>query len=698
MCNAFRKNLSEWTAQEKSVLAGFILDLRLPISRNRALCASYCFDREAASTSTRPHDVLNGITVPSVFGSKNLSCHWAFVTVCSELPADSSGGRQSHRTLDRFGHHLPFLSGLVERLNQSLRQRAQGSLQPHESPRFCFSWVHWHRCLHLLVATMLRSALIRCRQLFSRGQKSMLNQNNLVNSVLKRAARNAILFAIAGMVITILLGALALYFGDRLASELNIDKGMLALLVLIVGFDATAILAIADVNQAHAHQFEELAGKTNSLHGDITSVTTSSAEEVRSKLRGFEHAIDSIADARYLGTGRAALDTILDKTKSAQEVRNTLVLFGVPELDMPAVLYTKENIGKIHDCIEQVLSKGGSWTDIVSQEVVNSSSLNWFGFIEQVRAKAVASKQDPTGPLSRHRLRRLKESYPIINFMILGHEDNKEEVIFGWGHHSQDPGGRLFMTQNTHLVNLFDRFWNMLDKDSVPFRPDTQWSIAAADVVGLWFTVAHLASSGWVPGTGKPPDGEPVNTALVNIDISDHRSIIAKGIIFEGDKRRSIESVAADLTQDRLWFLTRNSETGFNAGYYRFVHPMKSAAAIDESQSAIIHEFYGEFSDPTREESTTSGKLVLCGHRITKEWTRIGNSNDAVRNLPDDPQGQQEIIRKGLEWWRQEGRKRWSCESQPGPSKLATATPPPPAVTPPPKPDTNTSQTPPGPH
>lgn len=146
------------------------------------------------------------------------------------------------------------------------------------------------------------------------------------------------------------------------------------------------------------------------------------------RVTGLESSLDRVTDCRYLGVGGAALGSILERARKAQEVRNTLVLFGLPEHDVAAACYSKEQIAHIHACIADVLSKGGgSWTDIVSQEVVNSSTLNWLeGLIEKLKAKFGVDEASAKRAvaLDRYTIRRLKESYPIINFMILRYEND----------------------------------------------------------------------------------------------------------------------------------------------------------------------------------------------------------------------------------------------------------------------------------
>jgi hypothetical protein len=435
-------------------------------------------------------------------------------------------------------------------------------------------------------------------------------------------------------------------------------------------------------------------------------------EAFSDKVTGLESNFDNVIDCRYLGVGGAALASVLERARKAQEVRNTLVLFGLPEHDVAVACYAKDQINNIHDCVGEVLLRGGgSWSDIVSQEVVNSSTLNWLkGLIEKLNIRSGlahhASNAGTTSALDRYRIRRLKESYPIINFMILRYENDDEELIFGWGHHSEDPGGRVFMTRNTRLIATFDSFWHMLEKDSIPFKPDIRRPIASADITGLWYRVAYDADPNWEPSAGMPPKPSSVNVALVSIGIA-NRNIAVKGVIVEqGGIQRTFESVAADLEGSQLWFATERSVTLVVAGWYRFIHTITSAvgndsqvelptapagsgphtmppAAGNNSQSAVIEEFYGQFFDPVEakdDETCKSNKhyrnrkLVLFGRRVTKDWpphpgtgverdpkslpddTRVERDPES---LPDDPQVQADIMIRCQQWWDEKGKQRW---------------------------------------
>jgi hypothetical protein len=414
------------------------------------------------------------------------------------------------------------------------------------------------------------------------------------------------------------------------------------------------------------------------------------------RVTGLEENLDRKIDGRYLGTGSAALTSILDRAKEAQEVRNTLVLFGVPEHDVAAACYTTDQTREIHKCIKEVLLQGGSWTDIVSQEVVNSSSLNWLGFITELRT---GHKDKAEASLERYKIRRLKELYPVINFMLLRYENDDEEAIFGWGHHSEDPGGRVFMTKSPRLIAVFDFFWRMLEKDSMSFMPDERRPIAPADITGLWFSTAYAPVQNWDdPSGGIPSGAEFLNAALVSIGISDNRNITLKGIIVEPDgNQRQIDSVSADLEDCQLWFSTRSSGTLFNAGWYRFISP--PAPDAQNPQTFAIQEFYGHFLDPEKAAAAADCKgeqhykirnLMIFGKRITQHWPPGTGLRRDPGDLPEDPKVRAELIGHCKEWWDKNARARWKgpsikadTESSETAGRSKSVPPAPPPVPPP---------------
>jgi hypothetical protein len=418
----------------------------------------------------------------------------------------------------------------------------------------------------------------------------------------------------------------------------EIGKGVIAFLVSLIVTVLLSCLAF----------FLEFDAKLNSFSEKVVNFETSLTKGVDD----FAANISRAFDCRYLGTAEAALPAILGKARKARVVRNTLVMFEILERDVAVVCYSETKIAEIHECIKQVLADGeGAWTDIVSQDVINSSSLKWFELVNTLKGTS--------GISSRYRLRRLKETYPIINFMILGSQNDSEEVIFGWGHHSEDPGGKVFITQNAHLVSVFDHFWDMLEDDSVALLPDTAWPIAPADIIGIWFSQAYACPTTGVVAPGRVPAGNPVNSALLEIKVNSDRNLIVRGAIFRGEKTWPIESVAADLTDDRLSFLSKNSEESFNAGYYQFIHLKSSAKKPNAGKSNTTDEFYGQFLIPPGGNNKDQTKLLLVGHRITDELLGTQGLPAEPTKLPDDPRLLNAIVTQCRIWWETTGNGRW---------------------------------------
>ena len=112
------------------------------------------------------------------------------------------------------------------------------------------------------------------------------------------------------------------------------------------------------------------------------------------------------------------------------------------------------------------------------------------------------------------------------------------------------------------------------------------------------------------------------------------------------------------------------------AGWYRFVHAeQKNYEVIN------IPEFYGEFLDFSEGTADVPececfkrlqvGRLLLFGKRIPSEWIRevmngddpghpLDGREDYLRDIPNAPEKQVQLVRRGLEWWELLGKARWS--------------------------------------
>jgi hypothetical protein len=400
--------------------------------------------------------------------------------------------------------------------------------------------------------------------------------------------------------------------------------------------------------------------------------------------------LDKVVDCRYLGLGTQSIGPIEERIKNAQSVRNTLIFFDLSEAQVVNACYSKAQIEKLQTSISQFLDKGGSWTDVVSQDVVNSEHLNWLTFLarqtkgdcsQQTDAISTATKV-PTEPNHNHprsnapkdhySIRCLNESYPVLNFMILQYGDGDEEVIFGQGHHSEDPSGRVYLSRNSKLIETFDKYWKVLLNDSVPFEPGRTKPVSPTDITGMWIRASvNLKGGDWAVNGLPSKEVEAVDFAFVKISVSESRKIIVEGRRYcpqsPFNRTRGFRSIATDLADSRLWFATDSSMESklHRAGWYKFIRPPDFV-----SKAKKIREFYGEFlkldEDNNSLSASESGsrsptdKLMVIGARLDEETFDEQSLRRAFpagvpkaiwADFVDNPDTQWALNQLVSEWW-----------------------------------------------
>lgn len=404
-------------------------------------------------------------------------------------------------------------------------------------------------------------------------------------------------------------------------------------------------------------------------------------ELLRETYRQFE----GFFDCRYLGIGTETLGQVMARTKSAKEVKNTFVFFGTPEHESALSVYPENDRKLAATALKAFLIDGGSWTDIASTEILNSS---WMEFLGDLFQKCQEPPFDSehnrySQAIERYRVRRIKASYPIINFMILRYGDGAEEVIFGWGHHSEDPVGKVFLSKNPQLISTFSSFWRILEKDSALFDPRAKRMLMPADIAGLWFRVSFKKKDAKQRARdGVSPSEQNIgDVALVKIAVDDYRNIIVSGKRFKASDEHSLintfTAVAADIKKLRLWFSTDHnfdSPLVATSGWYRFLLPEPKGYDV-----TAITEFFGEFSDYDPEREAQVGAIALYGTRVPVSWLgrtsgerqrHLAMNGEAseetyLTSVPNDPNEQRMLIKAGLEWWKSKGAERWSGSNSP---------------------------------
>ena len=458
-----------------------------------------------------------------------------------------------------------------------------------------------------------------------------------------------------------------------------------------------------------------IIGFTYDVHNrldEYSGVLSNTGKHFQTTLKDAVDRFDSAVDCRYIGLGSKTLNQVLERLESAQTVRNTFVLFGIAEKDA----YPNEQFKQVGKIIKPFLKRGGNWTDIISQDVVNSPTKKWLEFLDELieESEKGNEKDLAKAAIERYKVRHLKGIYPLINFIILQYSDGSEEVIFGWGHHSEEPSGRVFLSRNKRLIATFDQYWKILEKDSTL----VDWQkrpITPTEITGLWFRVSYYLTRDWKARAGVPfpeANGDPNDMALVKISIKENRNLVVEGRrfrFFEGippekteekepeaqprkagtqgkciKRINSFDSKAVDLEESRLWFSTTSGhdEKLHIAGWYRFVIDPKK----DDPKDVRIEQFYGEFVEYKElEKSTTKepeksmpkaddaspfeyqvGRLVLYGRKLPskglkhyKKTSESPEEDDFLDDFPNAPKDQIALIRDCLKWWDEEGKRNW---------------------------------------
>jgi hypothetical protein len=503
--------------------------------------------------------------------------------------------------------------------------------------------------------------------------------NGQETKVLRAQATSALGVAVGVLGVSIALTLLSMTSKQYLLAKFGVDGNIAGIFFFSVGCALSIVMYV---------------------HRSFTA-TQDIGNDVKSRLREFAEAIDDTVDCRFLGIGSDTMARVLPRIKNAQRVRNTFVLFDVPERELPWACYNPQQIKGFQSAISNFLLNGAAnpdavadWTDIVSQDVVTSSHLEWLKFLtnlDTVAAGHPATKDFPPetrkqyadAARASYKIHRLKATYPIINFMLIeyGHDydatEHNAEVIFGWGHHAKDKGGRVFISRHHELIQSFERFWEVLESDSVPFDPPA--SVAPADITGLWFRVAYRAPEGWHAEAGIPPNSSIYDIAFSKIGISEARKLTVSGTRYDSVSfapQRDFASLAADLegpghaNQWTLWFATSvNPDKLFIAGSYTFVRPTE--------ESTKVIRFYGEFLNVEATPRPESGvhdlhKIVLYGRKIERTWPAASLLPDDPLDIPPDLLTRTKLLQECLEEWKNSEEATWHHPKPPSPASPLT--------------------------
>jgi len=163
----------------------------------------------------------------------------------------------------------------------------------------------------------------------------------------------------------------------------------------------------------------------------------------------------------HKGLANNVLPEVLSSLHNAISVKNTFVIYGISDTQQLLQIYPIEQIKLVKKTTTDFISSKKThkvWQDLLSQEVLNNQHFDYKNFSE-----ALCKNHN-----QNYSARYLKDSYPIVNFMILEYPNNrKKDLYFGWGHHTSDPNGAVYYTNNEDIVRTFSRYWNTLCDNNV---------------------------------------------------------------------------------------------------------------------------------------------------------------------------------------------------------------------------------------
>ena len=356
----------------------------------------------------------------------------------------------------------------------------------------------------------------------------------------------------------------------------------------------------------------------------------------------------------FEGSSMDVAESFGKRARAAESVRNTFVAFGlIDEVnDFSPYSDVLPTAGRAK-LIERVVIDGRrTWTDIFSEEVLASNAFEMRTTIEDMQRK-----------WRTYKARCLQERYPIINFTLIEYsKDELPEVLFGWGFHPNDKVGDVFSSRDPEIYLLFDRYWQTLMRDSVRVETLDRMTLNLQDLVGLWIDASYAREDGSIELVEIDAKHRPLDLALVEITIVEHRKIKIQGRIYHPQTSECIQyfnSRATDVRGHELWFVA-DSAKGMSAGSYTFIQGMNSRGDSNEQKRRKSDVFPCDLNDNEQQQSPQSraasmrnGVTAFFGSffhgKQTNDIRVYGTRVIETTTFPDDPREIQQILRK---YWR----------------------------------------------
>lgn len=329
---------------------------------------------------------------------------------------------------------------------------------------------------------------------------------------------------VVGFTITILFSFVQYIRGD---AATRVDN----LYFLVVGLMVTLLVSTV-VSQVERGTIDE---SVNSIRQELSDIS----EQIGLKF-------NSVADCLYVGRANVAMITLLAELRKAEHVRDTLLVSGIDHNSVLFSVYSDKSLQEIRQGVREFVERGNRWSGIVSER---------FSFHQDVQLYDFASEMQRQFP-GHFACRITKHEYPAINLTLLEYGNVggriKKRAYFGWGHFSTEPNGHVFSSEDDILIDMFEKYWAELEKDSVSVG-SSAYNCSPSMLAGDWCGVSYYRRDSTESSSEQAIEVRDI--ALISISF-DGRNVSVGGTLYNklGYEIGYFESVAAEMKGNRLYF------------------------------------------------------------------------------------------------------------------------------------------------
>ena len=329
------------------------------------------------------------------------------------------------------------------------------------------------------------------------------------------------------------------YFFDQIGAP-NTDSTKFAFVIFI------AITLFIILNGAVNLYFD--SNKTENFHFRF--------DKINDKIDVLDSFLKENRGIIYVGPADKVFEQISVKLDDASSVKNTLV--GLYSAD----IYQGKAEKLYRDFFEN--NKSAIWKDLVS-------SVELFGdrFRMNLNGEEVRS---------RHKIKVLRHSIPLINALIIFEGNTAKSVFFGWTAAYATMDSPIFYSDDRKLVEIFDKYFDLLwnektiDRDEISVDYSSPFDrrfkgLDVVDKVGRWITLGYNLS--------EQKNIEIESYGIIDIFISNNGRIEVSGDIFDtnGETKSPVDAVNVYQSTNRLAFdykLDSSSKIRLGFCVYRF--------------------------------------------------------------------------------------------------------------------------------